>query len=344
MSKKAIISVLFILLLLPTSFVLAQGSDAREVKAETVHGDVTLLNENLNLADSGRINGSVTILNGDATIAGVINQDLVVFNGDIFLEETAVIRGECVAINGTVSGSTKREQFCRSISELPLAALVLKGSEAGPGPGAIEIESPFSAIITQGIGAVALSLVMALIAAGVYAYAPTPSQRIEQAMKERPLATTAVGLLSFGAVPFINLVILVISSVLLIVCVGILGFPLMLAITLAFVGAGFWTWALWGKLLGNWVATRLNWQPNPTLIVALGTAVVTLALSLISFSSPVGAGIVFILLLIPMAWGMGATALTRFGTRPYPVLAPATPVNDKITAVLETLPVDPSKE
>jgi hypothetical protein len=39
-----------------------------------------------------------------------------------------------------------------------------------------------------------------------------------------------------------------------------------------------------------------------------------------------------------MAVGLGATALTKFGTRAYPIIA-APPLNqDKITAVLKTLP------
>jgi hypothetical protein len=43
--------------------------------------------------------------------------------------------------------------------------------------------------------------------------------------------------------------------------------------------------------------------------------------------------------------GLGAVALTRFGTRPYPaynrvVEAPVKEDPDKVTAVLETLPVE----
>ena len=39
-----------------------------------------------------------------------------------------------------------------------------------------------------------------------------------------------------------------------------------------------------------------------------------------------------------VALGLGATALTKFGTRAYPIVAAPVVNQDKVTAVLDTLP------
>ena len=337
MRKRLFLALSFVFLLLPVGIVLAQDDSARQVADETISDDVTLVNEDLNVTETGRINGSVAIVNGDAFIAGTLNQDLIVFNGDITLAETAVIRGECVTLNGTISGGGSFETSCQEINEIPFADNFLDSPNVPPLP-----DFPITASAGRWIASISLSLFMGLMATGVYAFAPTPTQRIEEAMREKPFASAAVGFLSFGAIPFLNILLLIISIPLLFVCIGILGFPLVLALTLGFIAAGFWTWILWGKMLGNWITTRLNWEPNHTIVVALGTAVLTFALIFMAFSGPGWAVAVLLLSILPLAWGMGATALTRFGTRDYPVLELATPpMKNKVLAVLDTLPDEP---
>lgn len=341
MSKRVFFIIALFLVLLPVGVVVAQDDDTLPVTNETVHGDVTLFNENFHLGADGQVDGSVIIFNGNVTVAGTVNEDLVVFNGNIVLEKTAVIHGDCIALNGSVSGETLA---CQQIEEFPFSDEFPDGlgDNLAPFLGEEVIGSGgppnINHSLSRFLGAFSLSIMMAFIGGFLYTFAPTATHRIEQAMRERPFATTAVGFLSFGAVPFVNLILLIISVPLVLVCVGLLGFPLILGITLAFMGAGFWAWVLWGKMFGEWVTERANFTLNKTVVVAVGTAVITFFLSFVAFSGPGWMLLVIVATILPIAWGMGATALTRFGTRPFPVLEAPLPAKDKVSAVLETLP------
>ncbi len=338
MYRKLFFIIGMLALLVPTGAVLAQSNTGRQID-DTVPNDITLVNENVVVSESGRVNGNVTVLNGNAVIDGTVTEDLIVFNGNITLSETAVIRGECVALNGTISGEG-RSGSCQDIDEIPVINGLFNSAEAPPIPEFNDVG--ISPSLARLLGAIGLTFAMGVVAIGFQALAPIPTQRIEDAMRERPFASTAVGVLSFGAVPFINVLLLMISIPLVIVCVGILGFPIVIGLTLAFIGAGFWAWVLWGKMLADWVSQRFNLELNRTVMVALGTAVITFALSFIAFSGPGWMLAVFLITLIPVAWGMGATALTRFGTRefPYYELAVPSPDKEKVLAVLDTLPDD----
>ncbi|MEM7336368.1 MAG: hypothetical protein AAF490_30085 [Chloroflexota bacterium] len=341
MYRKLFLIIGFLAFLVPTGFVLAQDASGRQID-DTVPNDVTIVNENVAVSELGRVNGSLTVVNGQATVHGTVTEDVVVFNGDLVLGETAVIRGECVTISGTITGEG-RSSSCQVIDDIPFVNSLLNSSEAPPIPDISETD--INPNVLRIIGTVMLTLIMGVVATGFQALAPIPTQRIEDAMRERPFASTAVGVLSFGAVPFINILLLAISIPLVIVCVGILGFPIVIALTLGFIAAGFWAWVLWGKMFGDWVTQRLNLGVNRTVMAVIGTAVITFVLSFIAFSGPGWMLAIFLLTLIPIAWGMGATALTRFGTREFPlpiielIEEPALD-KDKVLAILDTLPDD----
>lgn len=326
-----------LLLMLPVGFLVAQDDEGRQVDDEIVRGDVTLFNENLSVGEMGQISGNVTLFNGNATVAGTINGDLVVFNGDLTVTETAIIRGECVALNGTVSGPETTN--CFEVNELPFASNFMSN-----GPDVSELmppsaeRNPTDVVLGALFGAFALSVLMGLLAAVVFALAPTATQRVDSAMREQPGASIAVGILSFIAIPFVNFILLLVSSLLIIACVGLLGFPIVLAISLGFVGAGLWSTILWGRRLGNWMTNRLGRPGESIAVVGLGTALLTFAVSFLLFANPFTAILASLLAVVPLAWGMGATGLTRFGTRAFPYRDPVViPTAEKVASVLKTL-------
>lgn len=341
MKMKLLIAALLVLLLPAGVLVAQEDEDAGRVVSDFVGDDVTLLNDDLTVTETGQISGDVALFNGDAVVFGTINGDLIVLNGNIVVEDTAVIRGDCVAFNGSVSGNST-DCFEFDGSGFPLANQ-FGGEEFPPipPPGEFVVEtsgSPFGTIF----GSLGLSLVMGMLAAIVYKVAPSSTQRIENAMRDEPGATIVVGLLSFVAIPFVNLILLILSSLLLIVCVGLLGFPIIFALTAGFVAAGAWSTVLWGKRFGQRIADRMDRDGESVRVVALGTMAVAFVWGLLFFANPLTAFLVILITVVPLAWGMGATALTRFGTRPFPyqepvVLLEPEPSADKITAVLDTL-------
>lgn len=162
--------------------------------------------------------------------------------------------------------------------------------------------------------------------------------RIEDALRQKPLASGAVGMLTSFSMPFVLVIFGLLSAVLILACgLGLLGFPIMFVMVLALVAAGFLGWFSVGNVVGEFLAQRLNIKNRTqAMTTALGTAAITFvigflgAIPFVFGESLISMAIVFI--------GLGATALTKFGTRDYPLVALPQPNPDKITAVLDTLP------
>lgn len=343
MKKKLLLLSALLLLLLPTGVVLAQSGDRTVPADESVLDDVVLFNESLTIEAGGYVAGDVAVFNGSATVAGEVAGDLVVINGSLELTETAVVNGECVVLNGSVIGSRSASCIQRDMS-----ALGALGNFAGLNNASSDgvAVSSGEATIAGLFAAIAVTIITTIFVTaaslGVQAGLPTQTARIEQAMRQRPFATSTVGFLTLFAVPFIGFVLMTLSSILILACgIGLLGFPVVLAIVIGFMMALVWSWVVWGKLISQRLARMVGWCPSsPMLLVGLGTAVLTFVMSLIAFSSVPGFVLMGLALLLPMSVGMGATALTRFGTRDFPHVALAEPAidSDKETAVLSTLP------
>jgi hypothetical protein len=132
----------------------------------------------------------------------------------------------------------------------------------------------------------------------------------------------------------------VVSAVLILACgLGLLGFPIIIAMVLGMVAAGFLGWFTVGNILGEFLAERFNLktlgQPATT---ALGTMVITFTLGFLgAIPFVIGESLIWMTI---VALGLGATALTKFGTRAYPIVAAPSVNQDKVTAVLDTLPDD----
>lgn len=336
MFKKVIIT-LIVFLMLPLGLAAAQHSDTREITGESFQGDVTLLNEDLIVSESGEVDGNVTLFNGNAMVDGTIKYDLVVFNGDVTLGRTAVIQGECILINGSLTNDESQQQ-CQVINENPFNFDADMFNNIGTGL-TFETEAiSFGSRLWASIGgALGLSILMGTIAIGIYSALPHQSEQIEAVLRQHPYSSIAIGGLSFVAIPFINAILLVLSVVLSLVCIGLLGFPIILTITFAFIVAGCWAWVLWGKIIGDWAADRLERQLRPPLTAAAGTAVVTFLFGFLTFINPITGVLAIILALLMQSSGMGAAALTRFGTQSFPAPIPKLD-SDKVTAVLKTLP------
>jgi len=162
-------------------------------------------------------------------------------------------------------------------------------------------------------------------------------------MRRKPFASGTVGFLTSLAVPILIVLLIPISIVLILACfIGLLGFPLMFALGMGLVAAGVLGWIAMGNIVGQRLANFLNLS-NRSLPVtaALGTVVLTFVLGFLS-AIPFVIGESVVILAIMWA-GIGAAALTKLGTQPYPLLATAAPAasnEEKVTAVLETLPDD----
>ncbi len=317
---------------------------------ETVRNDVVLFDGDLDVEDGGTITGDTILFNGNATIDGTLKGDLVLFNGDLDAGETAVIHGDCIVFNGEINDSTASGLGCTNVAGIPgataLAGLMSDVSKYEGGEGFNNYqeyyEPPTAAEQFFGgtLGAIARSLLFAALAFVVVAVAPTHLQQVESSVRGKPVAAGTVGFLTAIAVPALASILALISLVLLLICIGVVGFAIVFAMLAALGIGGLFGWIAMGDLLGQWLARRFGWHKmSPAVVAALGTAILTFSLGFLS-AIPYTFGVGLVTMIISFI-GLGAVALTKFGTQPYPLvrIVGEDDVDDiKIQTVLDTLP------
>ncbi|WP_420628881.1 hypothetical protein [Candidatus Leptofilum sp.] len=334
---------LLLLLVVPTSVALAAPSAQREVNDDNVvYGDVVLFDEDFELKDGSRVNGDIILFNGDAEIAGTVNGSVVLFNGNLKVSDMAVLNGDCVLFNGATAGDGSVS--CTNLNvELPQELVNFLGElEINPEiPPEYEAPSFLERFLGGTAAAMARAVLFGLLAFAAASVMPRPMQRIENTLRQRPVASGAIGLLTTFSMPFVAVTLALISIPLILLCgLGLLGYPLIGVMILAMVAAGFLGWFTVGNIVGEFLGQRLKMKSrSQAMTTALGTAAITFAIGFLgAIPFVIGESLIWWAIVF---LGLGATALTKFGTREYPLVAAPAPLNqDKITAVLETLPDD----
>ncbi len=363
--KRLVMFFLVILALaMPAGAVLADPFfDTVVEENETINNDVIVFDGDLEIQNGGVVNGDVIVFNGDAELAGTINGDLVIFNGDLNAGGKAVIHGDCVLLNGDVDDESTSGIRCTNIEGAGLTGFS-KGVPVVPPVPAVPSVPAVPALpdtlpvppvppvdVFEGPGhgnsgfvdfvrAVGSSLLLGLLAFGVTSAFPEQMHQVKATIRKKPVASGAVGVLTAVAVPSIAVLLAIISAVLIIVCVGLLGFPLIMILLLGFMAAMLMGWIA----IGSWVAGRLfrkkDWSAAKA--AAIGTILLTFGLGLLGIVT--GEWLQVMLSIILSSIGLGAVALTQFGRKPYPRSAAADDVveedEDKISIVLDTLPDD----
>lgn len=323
--KKRLWITLFALLatvlLIPVAPVLADDGDGEGTiiwnedytvaAGERVEGNLIVFNGNLTIEEGGVVEGSAVVWNGSADVNGVVQDDLVVSNGDIRLGASARIEGSVVCSwNCDVEQSAGAE----------IEGGVIKGSPL-PFPGSrwvVTREGPSaprswrwangSSNLLQWL----LRLLSNLIASGVIAALaglatlvwPDQVRRIGQTATEAPWASLGWGLLAeLAAAVFALLMVLTI-------CV-----PVVVALVL--IAAGLFGWIGLGALIGERLLQALKVRETaPVWAAVMGTLIISLVaawLNVVPCVKVVG----WLLILSAGCLGLGAVVLTRFGTRPY---------------------------
>jgi len=370
MKNRKIFAAIFILILLvvPLSTASAAQEYDRIIRSgETVHEDVVIFGGSLLIEDgavvigdvsvfggqaliNGMVDGDVVIFGGETTVAGSVSGDLVVFGGALHSDSTADVDGDCILIGGTVTGDGGGG--CTEVGQFPnfvfpgLVEPVIPRSVPDVPDVPRQPETPvrtvnsdrnFFGAIGTAIGWSFLNGILALVIAYV---APNHLGQVEYTLRNKTVAGGVVGVLSMIAIPSIMVIIFILSAILTIVCIGLLGWPILLILGIGFLVALLVGWVAAGNLLGQRLVLWFKFR-NQSLPVtaALGTAVLSLAASLMS-NLPFWLGGWFwsILAFLILSAGLGSVALTRYGSRPFPARMATN--HDKVDFVMETLVVD----
>ncbi len=367
MKRLLIVLLLLLVLALPGGIALAQDEHDRVVESgqtvnngitlfegdltvkdgATINGDVFLATGDITVADGATVNGAITLLGGNANISGAVDGDVVLFDGDLVAADSAVIHGDCVLLGGDVQGrevprlncnvvdGPSFRNFAPRIPEIP-------GIPTAPGmPPDVDVSHRNGGgVLGNVFGAIIRSLFLGVLAFVVATIAPRQMGQVEDTIRQKPVASGAVGLLTAVAVPSVAAILAFVSALLTLVCIGILGFPIVFALLVGLGIAALFGWVAVGHMVGQKLTGWLCWKGQSVPVTAaIGTLTLTLLLGLLqAIPFFLGEGLISTLLLCV---GLGAAALTQFGTRPYPV---ATVVENsvKVSAVLDTLPDDPT--
>lgn len=316
---------------LSVELVLAGPSFDRIIRADqTVEDNVTVVNDDLRVETGAQINGSATVIGGDVTLAGMISGDLVVIDGDVRFESGGRVGGSCTVFGGRAI-PTGASDPC-TISEGIPGLTALAPEWQGLGAQLTGRVTGFDHILGQFFLALGSALVMGLLALFVAALLPRQLRQVTFAIHAKPLAAGAVGLLTGLAAPSLIVLIAVFSvPLVLLFCVGLLGFPIALALSALFLGGLIVGWVAAGNLLGEWLADRLH-LASLTLpgTAALGTIIITLLVNVLPLL-PLGRSSATLAGFAILSVGLGAVALTKFGFRPYPAYLPQP---GKVTSLL----------
>src|SRR5215207_1443484 len=110
--KLFTLSILFALLLMPTTSAYAQGpnpdgegqvifgSNFTLESGDTFDGDLVVFGGNVTIEEDATLNGNLVVIGGTIQSNGEMNGDVVVVGGQVTLEESALVAGDVVTIGG----------------------------------------------------------------------------------------------------------------------------------------------------------------------------------------------------------------------------------------------------
>ena len=287
------------------------GSSYTLRSGETLSGDLIVFGGSARIETNSTVKGDIAVFGGSADIDGFVKGDIAVLGGSLSLGPNAVVNGDAVSLGG-------------SVTRHPNA--VIEGDvDSGPGQGwepAIPRPDRFSesraarggfggwilGYFLGGLSAVAIAALLAALGVLLIVLIPGPTERVLDVVE----ANTGV---SFGA-GFLLAVLSVPAMILLAITICLSPLAAVLGIVLAI--ALLYGWLVVGWYIGKRVLQLLNAkQSTPILEMVVGVATLTLLWRIPAVIPCIGWLFSLLVLIIAGSIGLGAVALTRFGTRPY---------------------------
>lgn len=280
------------------------GGDFTLKSGEVLQGDLLVIGGTATLEAGSEVRGTVGVIGSRVEASGVIDEDLAAIGGDVHLTATAVVHGDLVTLGSTVDRAEG------AIVEGQVTAGELQGPLDLTVPGVVipRVQRPFIDLSpvswTLHFGWYFLrAFLLAALAALVVMFWPLRGGRVAQTVIAQPLASGALGLLTFlVALP-------VIVFLALTICLSPLAFLGGVVLVVAYI----FGWIAIGLEVGQRVAAAFRQDWSLAVSAAVGTLVLTIVVYGIDFIPCVG----WIAPAITYCLGLGAVVLTRFGSQEY---------------------------
>lgn len=293
------------------------GENLTLARGETRRGDVLILGGQLRMEPESTLDGDVAVIGGSAIVAGTVTGDVAVIGGTLRLEATAVVQGDVASMGGTL------DRHPQAVIRGSLVHGFRFGPETGmrlpfdsewvmPPPETIpprpRVWDWLGAFFLNGLTAVALATLMAVLGVLLVVTFPQPTARVAQTVRENVALSFGMGLLT----EVLALPVLVILTIT--ICLA----PLAFLMALALVAAWLFGWLVVGWVIGQWLAKALNTrQTTPILEMAVGVILLTLLWRLPRVIPCLGWLISVGVLVVAGSIGLGAVLLSRFGSQLY---------------------------
>lgn len=272
------------------------GETYRLQSGETLTGNLVVIGGTAAVENNASITGDIVLIGGTVNIEGTVNGNLVAAGGAITLGDRSVVNGDIVTAGASLKKSDTATVTGTITEQTPSVDL-------GQGTGWHFPWQTNENILSRLLAVTFESLAMAALAAVIGLVLPKQTQCIANTIRTEPLISGGVGLLFVVGSPILMVILIV--TILLI--------PAALIYAIAFALGGLFGWVALGHFLGEKVANLIHVNWAEPVISGIGVLLLSLFVGLFSLIPCVGWIIGFILGLL----GLGAVALTKFGSKMY---------------------------
>ena len=280
----------------------------------TIDGDLTVLGDTVTIGPDARISGNATLLVHEAVVNGQIDGTLSVHADHLDLSETAQAQGGVFACAATLSDS-RPVPGVRSCNESDIMAST-HTLDALRKPSVVLplLNVTLTGAVVSIMASAAASLALAGLAILAVIVFPQQVSYIEEAIRSNPRGAGSTGVMMLALAAGLSA-----ALALLLVLLPPLGFlivPVYLLLALGFFGMGLAGWITMTLIAGDLLLRRLGTRQVPPLVIAATGNISLLLLWNLLALNQYTAFIGFLALLVLGSIGLGATYVTRLGTRP----------------------------
>ncbi len=269
---------------------------------ETLDSDLIVFGGNVTVEEDSSVTGSIVAFGGNVTVNGSVNGDLILIGGSGSLGEKSTVDGDVVLVGGSVSRAEGAQVGGDIVDEQSIQIPAIPNVPNAPiAPTFINnpVGSAFG-ILGRAIGIAILAMLLSL-------FLRPQMERVAQAAISQPMMAGGVGLLTMVLAP-IAMVVMVITLILIPV-----------SVIVGFVVAFAWLFGLvaLGMEVGERFTKALEQSWAPVLTAGFGAFLLAMVSESLALIPCVGWVVSVLIALV----GIGAVALTWFGSRGYPALA-----------------------
>ena len=293
---------------------------------ETFNSDLVVFGGNVTVEEDASVTGSIVIFGGNVSIDGNVEGDLVVIGGAGSLGEKAVVEGDLISVGGAVSRAEGSRVGGDVVDQPSIEIPAIPAVPNVPGvPGVPDAPLPPSFMnnpVGSAFGVVGRAIGIAILAMLLSLFLRPQMERVAQAAVTQPIMAGGVGLMTLV---FLPIVMVVMAITLILIPVSLL---------LVFVMAFAWLFGL--VALGMEVGERFTKAIEQTWAPVLTTGFGAFLLAMVSESLALIPCVGWVASALVALVGIGAVALTWFGSRGYPPVgtAPASSASTDTPAVV----------